>query len=236
MNLQKEVEDAVMSKISNREAFTAVDISHPIIKNDQSVRHRQVREVINAMINNGVFDQQIYTSSAITVYPQPNKPVTARLFHPDDPSFDINSYTATNQELDRGTSGDQQGTKTRGFDMTDSDGDDGTGSDGNSIQMISTTSAGVPVRNQCFVQAMHDTINIPRVVVKAAGFASGDGIKISNSGGNVTVERDASGKQQVDKEGRIRLHGSSISGFVSNKPYTAVVVEPSQGNKYIQIQ
>lgn len=236
MNLQKEVEDAVMNKVNSREAFTAVDISHPIIKNDPSIRHRQVRDAINAMINNGVFDQQIYTSSPITVYPKSNKPVTARLFHPDDPNFDINSYTATNQELDRGASGDDQGTKTRGFDMTDSDGDDGSGFDGNSIQMISTTSTGAPVKKQCFIQALHNTINIPRVVVKAAGFATGEFIKISNTGSNITIEKDSSGKQQVDKEGRIRLHGPNINGFNSNVPYTAVVVEPSQGNKYIQIQ
>lgn len=230
--LRQQVEAAVTDKLNNREAFTLVDISHPIIQADNSVRHKQVRAIVDDLANAGEFDEAMFTSSPITVYPKPNKPITARLFHPDDPSFDVNSYTATNQELHR----DQQTApvlSTRGYDMTDDDGDDGSSG---SVQVVSSTATGASVRKQCFVQSKMDTLNIPKTVVKAAGFAVGDSINVICDNGAMRIEKSASGRQRVDNEGRIRLHGENIGDRQHGTAYTAIAVEPSSGDFYIQVQ
>ena len=232
--LQQKVEQGVDAKITANQPFTMVDISHPIIKADPTVRHRQVRSVIEALASNGKFDNAMYTSSPITVYPQPNKPVQARLFHPDDPSFDVNSYTATNQELHRDqASAPANVITTRGYDMTDTDGDNGSNS---TVQMVSSTVTGAPVTKQCFVQSKGDTLNIPRTIVKAAGFAVGDSINVTDDNGSLRIEKATSGRQKVDQEGRIRLHGDNIGSRANGTACTAVVVAPASGGSYIQIQ
>lgn len=234
VTLQSKVESAVNDAIAAGKAFTMVDISHPIIHADPTVRHRQVRSIIEDMANNGAFDNGMYTSSPITVYPQPNKPVTARLFHPDDPSFDVNSYTATNQQLHRDqASAPANVITTRGYDMTDTDGDNGSNG---SVQVVSSTPTGASVTKQCFVQSKGDTLNIPRTIVKAAGFATGDSINVADDNGSLRIEKAASGRQKVDKEGRIRLHGDNIGSRSNGAACTAIVVAPAAGDRYIQIQ
>lgn len=234
--LEAEVRSAVDAKISMREPFTLVDISHPIIERDNSVRHKQVRAIVDQLASDGLFDDEMYTSSPITVYPSPSKPCSARLFHPDEPTFDINSYTATNQVLHRDGSGSSaivQSTSTRNFDMTDGDGDDGSQDD---INVITTTASGAPVTKQCYVQSKANTLNVPVTIVTAAGFKPGDSINVKNSSGVIQIEKSNSGKQKVDKEGRIRLHGNKIEGHDPASKCTAVVITPNGSDTYIQIQ
>lgn len=100
-DLKAKVIAAVFSKMDAREAFTTADISHPIIQEDSTVKHSDVRKIVDEMWNAGDIQNESYTHSGITVYPKPGKTSPARLFHPDEPGYDVNSYSAINQELTR---------------------------------------------------------------------------------------------------------------------------------------
>ncbi len=237
--LKQKVIDAVNAKINAREAFTTVDISHPLISEDNSVRHKQVRPIIEELWAKGEFEDAAFTASPITVYPKPNDPQTVRLFHPDEPGFDPNSYTATNQVLVRdgqpaATPASSDGAITRGFSM-DADGDDGS-DDG--AQVVTSTPSGAKVTCQCQIQPANDVVNVPRIIVKRAGWSPGDNLSIASSGKTLTIQRETNGSQQVDKEGRIRLHGGNVSALQRSRgePVTALLVSPSSGDQYIQVQ
>lgn len=232
--LRDKVRAAVLAKIDAREAFTNVDISHPIINEDNSVRHREVRAIIDEIWNAGEIQNEEYTASTITVFPKPNKPVNARLFHPDEPDFDPNDYTAVNQELHRDqTDASKSQVSTRGFQMIDSDGDDGS-NDGPTA--ITATATGQKVTAQCQIQPKEGSLNIPRRLIKQAGYAAGDsiGIKVENS---AVIVQKGGDDQKVDAEGRIRLHGPTVSNLgTPGQAVTALLVEPSNGAAYIQVQ
>lgn len=232
--LRDKVRTAVFSKVDAREAFTNVDISHPIINEDSSVRHREVRALIDEIWNAGELQNEEYTASTITVYPNPSKPVAARLFHPDEPDFDPNSYTAVNQELVRDKSDTSKSqVSTRGFKMIDSDGDDGS-QDGPTA--ITTTATGHQVTAQCQIQPKEGSLNIPRRLIKQAGFASGDQLGITMENSAVVVKKGGN-DQKVDAEGRIRLHGPTVSNLgTPGQAVTALLVNPSNGSPYIQVQ
>lgn len=231
--LRDKVRTAVFSKVDTREAFTNVDISHPIINEDSTVRHKQVRELIDEIWSAGELQNEEYTSSTITVYPQPNKPVAARLFHPDEPDFDPNSYTAVNQQLVRDQNTSKSQVSTRGFKMIDSDGDDGS-EDGPTA--ITTTVTGQKVTAQCQIQPKEGSLNIPRRLIKQAGFQPGDQISIDTNDGSIIVKRGGN-DQKVDSEGRIRLHGSSVQVLGNpGSTVTALLVEPCDGATHIQVQ
>jgi hypothetical protein len=228
--LRDEVRQAVFAKIDAREPFTNVDISHPII-HKHGVRHREVRAIIDEIWNSGELQNEEYTTSTITVYPQPNKPVAARLFHPDESDFDPNSYTAVNQELIR----DQNKTQasTRGFKMIDSSGDDGS-QDGPTA--ITSTVSGHKVTAQCQIQPKEGSLNIPRRIIKQAGFTAGDQLDIKQDNGSVKIQKGGN-DQKVDSEGRIRLHGSTVADL--GKPgeaVTVLLVTSNDGKLYIQVQ
>lgn len=223
--LEKKVTDAVVGFINTNKAFTTVDISHPIIHEDPNIRHSDIRKILDHIINNGTLDSANYTSSPITVYPSPSSPKTARLFHPDDPGFDPSSYASVNQELHRPTSQ----VVTRQYNMTDLNGDDGS-NDG--VSVLTTTSSGDKISKQCIVQTNRQTISVPRIIVRNAGFSVGDSIKVHKVNGLIRIEKADDGKQRVDGEGRIRLHGENISG---KSKWVAVVVDYDLGT-YIQIQ
>lgn len=235
--LKSRVETLINDKINQQLAFTTVDISHPIIADDPSVRHRDIRQVLNEMVNRGDFDNAMYTSSPITVYPSPNKPQTARLFHPDEPTFDPSSYHSTDQELTRKISGWASAPPDTGrtpqYDTTDSDGDDGS-DDG--VNVVTTTAKGHQVVKQCFVQSKRDTLSIPRILVRSAGLSIGDQISVTHTNGVIKIEKTITGSQEVDKEGRIRLNAlakriTKASGAICN----AMVVDDMAGKKYIQV-
>lgn len=232
--LQPIVEQAVMAKINAREPFTTVDISHPIIADlpNDNVRHREVRSCIDAMINQGVFDNSMYTSSSITVYPKPGMSVDARLFHPDDPTFDPSSYTATNQELNRTQ---KTGSSNIRLIQMDSDGDDG--SQASNLPATATqTSGGHAITKQCYVQTKQLTLSIPKIIVGHAKFAINDPVDVQYANNMIVIKKSSSGSQKVDAEGRIRLHGSKISNRTNGTLCTAMVVEPVGDDPYIQIQ
>ena len=234
--LRVEVENRISELIQQGEAFTTVDVSHPIIAKDESVRHRQVRQIIDEMDAQGTMDIADYLRSTITVYPQGNqsKPLNVRLWHPD--GYDVSAYTRIQQKLARSS---DQSTSTaavapRGIDMSDQD-DDG-GGDGDPL--IATTSSGDTVTKQCQVQQKQDTLNIPLSIIREAGFRSGDAFEISKSSTAVSIEKSSTGKQRVDHEGRIRVHGDNVR--ILGKPHgvrcTVMVAENANGQKYIQVQ
>jgi hypothetical protein len=258
--LRQAVKDAINQRLSlptvEEKAFTSVDISHPIIEADvqehgkRTVFHRQVNTLIHEMFAAGelVYDEDIVDGgipllrTAITVYPKPGKSATAFLYYPDDPNYDPNSYNERNQELvvdapqTTPDSGDPQASKTRGFDMDDDDADDCKTDDGATV--VTTTATGAPVSKQCQIQRRHDTINIPSVLVRSAGWGTGDPVSVNAVGPTIYVRRKVPGQQRVDGEGRIRIHGKNVDalGKGLGDTCTALLVTPKDGEKYIQIQ
>lgn len=245
-DLKQQVKDAVAAKMSAREAFTTVDISHPLIAADSSIRHSQVRAIINEMWGNGDFEGEFYTASSITVYPKPTQPQTARLFHPDEPTFDPSSYTSVTQELTRTgnsltfnkkMSSPFAPVRSKGFDVTDGDGDDGSSSDGSLVLAQSAT--GAKVQAQCEIQQKNAALNVPRILVSKAGLSVGSPVQISVSGGVITIKPggDPTKDQVVDKEGRIRVYGKNLAGLGKSQGQAcqALLVDDN-GQSYIQIQ
>jgi hypothetical protein len=234
--LKQRVRDAVFEKIEGRVAFTNVDISHPIISDDSSVRHREVRAEIDALWDAGEIQNEEYTASTITVYPKPSKPVGARLFHPDEPDYDPDEYTATNQELHRsgsGTSPTLSAPVTTGFQMTDDDGDDGSQ---DAPVAITSTVGGQQVTRQCQVMPKEGSINIPRHLIKQAGFNAGDQIGIALGNSILTIKKGGN-DQKVDSEGRIRIHGPNASNLGQlGQSVTALLVTPTGEDAFIQVQ
>lgn len=244
MDLRQAVRDAVLKLIDNRQPFTNVDISHPLIQQDPTIRHRDVRKLIDELWADGTIGNEEYTVSTITVYPSPNKGVAARLFHPDDPQFDPNTYTATHQELVRPTTPAAQPdpasvlspVRTQGFSITDKDGDDGSN---DPPALVTATVSGAKVTAQCEVQQKETTVNVPRLLIKNAGWDAGTSISIKLAGGAIQIHKaPTDGDQRVDNEGRIRLHGSNVSalGKAHGQPVQALLVQPNSGDSYIQIQ
>lgn len=233
-DLKTEVEKAVMDKITAGEAFTTVDISHPIINQDKSIRHKQVRTIIDEMLAQGVFDNHKYAVSPITVYPKQNKPISGvRLFHPDDPIFNPNSYTATNQELSRDSN---KSSITRGFQIPDADGDDGSS---DNMIVVGATPSGNAVTKQCQIQQCRGTLNIPAILVKSAGFSSGDYINVVTSASMITIEKSqVQTNQQIDADGRLRIYGKNVESLNKQNGDTcmAMLVENPNKEKVIQIQ
>lgn len=228
MTLESKVKELISDKIKRNEPFTNVDISHPLIAQDPTIRHRQVRDIIQQMWSDNEF--QNYTATPITVYPSDNQPITARLFHPDDPSFDITTYTKTDQQLDRATPGSNLNTKRRFLQLSDS-------SDDNVVQ-VSTSVTGAAVTAQCEVQKTNNTLNIPRVIVNKAGWVSGDAIVVEEKNATITITKTSNHtKQTVDKEGRIRIHGSKLDviGKSNGQSCTVLLVNDNNETK-IQVQ
>ncbi len=230
--LRQNVEDAVNVKLSAREHFTTVDISKPLIHVDNGIRHREVRQIIDNMWAQGDIENAAFAVGSVTVYPKHRKGngMQVRLFHPDEPTYDPASYTATHQEVVR-----DEAVATRGFDM-DTEGDDGTsGSD--SVSVVTNTPSGASVTKQCQIQAREGTLNIPVTLVRSAGFRAKDEIAITISGATIQVKKSTPGSQQVDGENRIRLHGKNVSclGKSVGVPCLAMVVQPDSGDTYIQI-
>lgn len=233
MDLEQSVRDAVKVKFDAREAFTTADISHPLKRVDPNVRHRHVRAIINQMIRDNELQAADFTTSPITVWPDPHSPTPARLFHPDDPGFDPNSYTARNQQL---SDINPVTTKMSGrsIDMSDDDGPvDG-------LTVITNTKSGHPVTKQCQIQPRQGSINVPALLVRAAGLSTGDFIHIDiDQTPSVKISKaHMNTGQTVDAEGRVRLHGGNVTAL--KKPNgsncTAMLVTPPSGEKYIQIQ
>ncbi len=233
--LQPAVEEAVHSMVDAREPFTTACISNPLIADHPEVRHIEVRAIIDGMIAAGDLDQPPqYMIGSTTVYTtrSPNG-IQVRLFHPDDPNFDPSTFTANRRVLVRNNV-----PVTSGFASVDDDGDDGTG---DSVPVVTCTPTGAPVTRQCQVQKQHTTVNVPCQLVRAAGFNAGDEISIGMSASTLTIKKAAGldvSKQSVDAEGRIRVHGKNVEslGKAPTDLCTALVVQPSGGDAYIQIQ
>jgi len=230
------VRDAVDEKIASQTSFTNADISHPIIANDPTVGHRHVRAEIDRLWNAGVIQDHEFTQTMITVYPKPNKPAPARLFHPDDAEFDPSEYTATHQQLHRtDPSGVTQlsAPVTSGFHMMDIDGDDGSQDGG---VAITSTVAGQMVSRQCQIMPKEGSINIPRHLIKQAGFNTGDQVGIELGTGVLIVKRGGN-DQRVDSEGRIRIHGPKAANIGNpGQTVTVLLVTPSGEDAFISLR
>lgn len=229
--LRQLVESAVANKISNAEAFTTVDISHPLIADGSVIRHSEIRNIINDMWQSNQFGID-YTATPITVYPEPGKSATARLFHPDDPNFDISSYTGTSQQLVRQGFNPKFSSGTTRLNITDPDDHDS--------QILSHAVGGAKVQVQCEVQQVNSTLNVPRILLAKANFTSGNRVKVSLQNNSLKIERanivdDAD--QVVDKEGRLRIYGPNLDalGKAKGQSCQTLLVEEN-GETYILIQ
>ncbi len=227
--LRIEVENQIQDLIGKSEAFTTADISHPIINKDESVRHKQVKAIVDEMDTAGNFHVAGYIRGSTTIYLQgdPSKPMNVRLWYPDNGNFDPDSYSRTSQKLSR--SGDSQSSPSRGIDMTDDDDDDAD-------PVVTNTVDGHAVTKQCSIQQRNDTLNIPLLLIKDAGFNSGDAFSVVQSSNRITVHKSAAGKQNVDAQGRIRIHGANIAAVKKADGSTCKALVATNGSeKYIEI-
>ena len=99
---------------------------------------------------------------------------------------------------------------------------------------MANTANGSVVSRSCSVQTKEKTLNVPRFLIKAIGWNVGDSISVTVNGTVIKVSRESDGKQKVDQEGRIRIHGETTDVVKTSTP-TAWIAEPSTGEKYIEI-
>ena len=222
MNVRTEVQKLVQTLLDAGDAFTSACISHPIIKNDAGVRHRDCTREVRNMWNGGQMidgDGSTYVRTSITVWPDGpgTTPANAWLYHPDD--YDVDGFKPRTRVLVRGAT-------------PDTDEDDDT------VVNITSTADGSAVVKQCQVQQKEKTLNIPRQLIKDVGWAPGQELDVDVNGSIVTIKiKTASAetaKQKVDNEGRIRLHGKTVDVLATTTPL-ALLVDPTGAAKYLQI-
>lgn len=235
--LRTKVEEAIQAKLDTGECFTSACISHPIIKEDGSVRHREVNDVIKDMWASGGFVgddcgvQTDYLRTLINVYPNGpgTSPVKAFCYHLDNGS-DPYQFATVSRVLIRNDAPKVDPTA-RTFDMDCDDDEDDT-------KLLVNTADGGTVTKQCSVQTKDNRLNIPRFIIKAAGWKDGDDFDTEVVGDTVNLRLGADihtlNYQCVDAEGRIRLGGSNIAAF-DGATCTAALVDDGNGGKYIQV-
>lgn len=220
--LQLDVEDIVWEKLSACEPFTTADISHPLIKKDASIRHHEVRAAMNRMLTDAELDAADFQTSNITVFPDGpgSQGRIARLWHPT--SYDPQDYEGNKKVLIRGGSSAPMSAGT---------------SNAFIAHRIPTTARVVLLSETCHRQLLNDTLNIPRTVVAQAGLKPLDTVKVipappSLGKFDIVPCTGTKGLQKVDKEGRIRLHGTKARSFISAAT-AQVLVE--NGTKLIRL-
>lgn len=212
-----ETRQSVQELLNANEPFTSACISHPIIKDDPDVRHFDVSQEIRRMWRHGELiggDGGSYVRTNITVWPDGpgSMPANAWLYHPD--GYDVDAFKPRSRVLIRSGSVD--------------DGDD-------AVVSLTNTADGSTVQRQCQVQKVETTLNIPRTIIKKIGWQADDPIEVEVTGSTVVVKKSASAtKRQVDKEGRIRLHGKDVEALQTTSPI-ALLVTPTGAEPYIQI-
>lgn len=211
----------VQDMLNDGDPFTSACISHPMIKLDASVRHRDVAQAIRDMWNGGQMiagDGSSYVRTSITVWPDGpgTTPANAWLYHPD--SFDASGFKPRSRVLIRNDDGD--------------DGDDGD----DAVVSLANTADGSTIQKQCQVQKVETTLNVPRTIIKKIGWAFGDNIDVEVTGSTVVIKKAASSSKgkKIDQEGRIRLHGDAVKALQTTSPI-AMLVDPNGADNYIQI-
>lgn len=229
--LQMNVDQLVREKMFACEPFTSADISHPLIKKDCSIRHREVRAAMNKILTQNELDAADFETSDITVYPEgPGTPGrTARLWHPSD--YDPSEYKGNTKVLVRGPAGSPSVNAFVAADQKFVVRSFGSGIPVAAVGVSDTiTPSSVVYSRNCSPQVRNDTLNIPTKVVALAGFKPCDKVQVLTSPNphyKVSIRPYSGfgkGLQQVDKEGRIRLHGSKANMF-RGIVTAAVVVE-----------
>jgi len=214
LSIYFDVINLVREKLDHSEPFTNACISHPLIKKDSTVRHRDVKKIIDKMWQNQELEDpnlQLYLRTTISVFPEgPGRPTAqAYLYYPSD-GYDPHSFSAVSRVLIRGDQSDTNDTKT-------------------------SVSGGTSTR-KCAVQKAEATLNIPRCLIKEAGWVSGDKIYVmsANSNGMIGLMKSSIGNQVIDKEGRLRLHGSNATMFRGKDPVAMLITSISMV-KHIQV-
>lgn len=213
-----ETQKAVQELLNANEPFTTACVSHPIIMDDDGVRHFDVSSAIRSMWRGGQMigeDGSSYVRTNITVWPDgPGTiPATCWLYHPDN--YDTDGFKPRSRVLIRSGSVD--------------DGDD-------AVVSLTNTADGSTIQRQCQVQKIESTLNVPRQIIKKIGWQPGDNLTVKITGSTVVVKKtsDATTKRKVDQEGRIRLHGAAVAALQTTSPI-ALLVDPTGADNYIQI-
>lgn len=232
MNLTK-VLALIQEKLDACEAFTSACISNPIIEEDNVVRHSQVNSAIkdNWAINGFVGDddgmQVDYLRTLIDVYPKGpgSSPVKAYCYYPDN-GYDPYLFSKNSRVLVRDNDPKVDPTA-RTFDMDCDDDEDAA--------VLTNTADGGTVTKQCSVQTKENRLNIPRFIIKAAGWDTGDFVNpVVKPGDIIEIRRTSSpSAQSVDKEGRVRLYSDFASMFDGANCTAALVDDGNE--KYIQL-
>ena len=110
---------------------------------------------------------------------------------------------------------------------SDSDDDDDVD---DQVPIISNIS-GAKVSRQCTVQNRNPRLNVPRYILRQAGFDPGDHYKVTDNHGHVTIKKAQSSDRVVEADGRIRIN----SNMLPTHQCTAMLVQGTNGD-YIHIQ
>jgi len=217
IDVKTETQKSVQAMLNANEPFTSACISHPIIHDDSSVRHSEVKQAIRSMWQHGQMiagDGSQYTRTSVTVWPEGpgSTPWNAWLYHPD--SYDANTFKSLSRVLVR---------------------NDDSDNDNDATVSIANTADGSTIQQQCQIQKVETTLNVPRTIIKKIGWKAGDYLSVEIIGASVIVKKGGSDdKKRVDAEGRIRLHGAPVQALQTTSPI-ALLVDPTGSDKYIQV-
>lgn len=222
--LRQKIEDAVNAKIEAGEPFTSACISHPLIAADSDVRHYEVSNEIRRMWRDSDMPSNFIRSS-VTVWPNGpgRQTATAWLYHLDD--YDPSNFNGEKKVLVRGG--------VASVVVPAADLGDGLDDADDTVAIVNTAD-GSAVSRPCSVQKSDLTLNVPRFLIKSLAWKTNDSVSVEKDGTTITIKRDAAGKQKVDAEGRIRVHGNVIDVLTTKTP-TAWIAEPATGEKHIEI-
>jgi hypothetical protein len=234
--LHNKTDEVVHRFLADKVPFTTTDISNAVkeaIWNEigQRVGHRAIRAIIQQIDAQGIMSELDFAVSPITVYPPGQGGITVRLWHHH--TYNPDDYKNVEQKPWEPPN-DQSGCAPQ-LDMSDAV------DVGDSMPIVANTSTGSKATKQCQIQQKQNTLNIPSVLVRSAGFHIGDRIFIDvNPQNGLEISRTVSShasRQCVDEEGRIRIHGKKLDCLQKrNGSYCTAMLVEEPGKTYIVVQ
>lgn len=246
MNLYPLVEKVVREKLDACEPFTTVDISHPLIKHDPSIRHYEVRLIINQMDKRGDIEAADFETSMVRVFPDGQSTgIMVRLWHPA--GYDVSQYANTRQALIRANNTSEARRIEDALKLAD----------GNREKASKVL--GIPLRTlyrklkkyglgytlgSCRLQHKDAVLNVPARLIREAGWVSGDSVCVRRAVDHlgkwmvlIQKSQKPNASHCVDHEGRIRIHGeiAKLAVDSSGKAVARLATTPG-GEKEIRFQ
>lgn len=216
-DLRAEVEKAMQDCFDANESFTVLTITNKVRQASYAagegiVRHREVRKIIDDLLQNDILSPYDYDMSRITVNVNGTPTKGVRLYH--SVNEDALDYADTNQTMWEPTGGwDKKTPSSRPIQMKSSLDDDDDPSD----PKVNDPAVCSQVGSRCNaistkVQKLRETLSIPQKIVNKC-FNPNDKVLISWNGSKITISKALNSSlfdQKVDKNGRLRVYGSVL--------------------------